>query len=56
MTPTTAAVRAGLSRRLIELRHSFTGTALVSQLFWPVATLAAIAWQVARDPVPGRRT
>jgi ABC-2 type transport system permease protein len=42
MTLTTVAVRAGFTRGLIELRQSFTGTALISQLFWPVVTLVAI--------------
>src|SRR5260370_34837141 len=42
MSPTTTAVRAGFSRGLIELRQSFTGTALIGQLFWPVVTLVAI--------------
>src|SRR5260370_29153058 len=41
-TPTTVTVRAGLSRGLTELRQSFTGTMLISQLFWPVVTLVAI--------------
>jgi ABC-2 type transport system permease protein len=42
VTPTTIAVRAGLNRGLIELRQSFTGSALIGQLFWPVVTLIAI--------------
>ncbi len=42
MNPTTMALRAGWSRGLIELRQSFTGAALIGQLFWPVATLVAI--------------
>jgi ABC-2 type transport system permease protein len=42
MTPTTTAVRAGFTRGLIELRQSFSGTALIGQLFWPVVTLVAI--------------
>lgn len=37
-----ASLRAGLRAGVIELRQSFTGTALVGQLFWPAATLAAI--------------
>jgi ABC-type transport system involved in cytochrome c biogenesis permease component len=37
-TATHAGIRAGL----IELRQSFTGTALLGQLLWPVATLVAI--------------
>lgn len=36
------ALRAGLRAGAIELRQSFTGTALVGQLFWPVASLVAI--------------
>ena len=42
MTPTTVAVRAGFTRGLIELRQSFTGSALIGQLLWPVVTLVAI--------------
>ncbi len=42
MNATTAAVRAGVARGLIELRQSFTGAELLGQLFWPVATLVAI--------------
>jgi ABC-2 type transport system permease protein len=42
MTPTTVAVRAGFTRGLIELRQSFTGSALIGQLFWPVVTLVAM--------------
>jgi ABC-2 type transport system permease protein len=38
----TTTVRAGFARGLIELRQSFTGTALIGQLFWPVVTLVAI--------------
>lgn len=40
--PTTTAVRVGFVRGLIELRQSFTGSALIAQLFWPVVTLVAI--------------
>ena len=40
-------LRAGLRAGAVELRQSFTGTALVGQLFWPLATLAAIV--VMRD-------
>lgn len=39
---TTTAVRAGITCGLIELRQSFTGTALIGQLLWPVVTLVAI--------------
>jgi ABC-2 type transport system permease protein len=42
MTPTTIALRTGFARGLIELRQSFTGAALIGQLFWPVVTLVAI--------------
>jgi ABC-2 type transport system permease protein len=42
MNPTTTALRAGLRRGLIELRQSFTGAALLGQLFWPAVTLVAI--------------
>jgi len=44
---TAAGLRAGLRAGVVELRQSFTGTALVGQLFWPAATLAAIV--VLRD-------
>jgi ABC-2 type transport system permease protein len=43
----STTVRAGLRAGAIELRQSFTGTALIGQLFWPLATLAAIV--VMRD-------
>jgi ABC-2 type transport system permease protein len=42
MAPTTFVMRAGFTRGFIELRQSFTGTALIGQLFWPVVTLVAI--------------
>lgn len=42
MNQTTMVLRAGVTRGLIELRQSFTGTALIGQLFWPALTLAAI--------------
>lgn len=42
MSPTMTALRAGFSQGLIELRQSFTGAALIGQLFWPVATLIAV--------------
>jgi ABC-2 type transport system permease protein len=42
MTATTIALRAGFTRGVIELRQSFSGTALISQLFWPVVTLVAM--------------
>jgi ABC-2 type transport system permease protein len=43
MSPTTAALRAGWSRGLIELRQSFTnGADLFSHLFWPVLMLTAM--------------
>ncbi len=38
----TTAIRAGTRAGLIELRQSFTGSALLGQLFWPLATLLAI--------------
>jgi len=42
-TATTAAVlRSGVARGLIEFRQAFSGAELVGQLFWPLATLAAI--------------
>jgi ABC-2 type transport system permease protein len=42
MTSRITVVRAGLARGLIELRQSFSGTALIGQLLWPVVTLVAI--------------
>jgi len=42
MSQVTTALRAGWSRGLIELRQSFTGAALIGQLFWPAVTLVAI--------------
>jgi ABC-2 type transport system permease protein len=42
VSPIGTALRAGFARGLIELRQSFTGTALFGQLLWPVATLVAI--------------
>ena len=48
----STAPRSGIRAGLIELRQSFTGTALVAQLFWPLATLVAIFFR--RDhPVAG---
>jgi len=46
------ATRAGARAGLIELRQSFTGTALVGNLFWPAATLVAI-FLLRRTPVAG---
>lgn len=40
-------LRAGLRAGVVELRQSLPGAALVGQLFWPLATLAAIV--VLRD-------
>jgi ABC-2 type transport system permease protein len=42
MNSTTTSLRAGMTRGLIELRQSFTGSALLGQLLWPVATLVTI--------------
>ncbi|WP_328767954.1 ABC transporter permease [Streptomyces sp. NBC_00286] len=42
MSPTATPLRAGFSRGLIELRQSFSGSDLIGQLLWPVATLVAI--------------
>jgi len=39
---TSAIVRSGLARGLIEFRLSFSGAELVGQLFWPLVTVAAI--------------
>jgi ABC-2 type transport system permease protein len=40
MNPTT--LRSGITQGLIELRQSFTGSDLIGNLFWPLATLVAI--------------
>jgi ABC-2 type transport system permease protein len=37
-----AALRPGLSRGVIELRQSFSGSGLVANLLWPVVTLVAV--------------
>lgn len=42
MRTTGTAFRSGLAAGLIELRQSFTGTALVGQLLWPGLTLGAM--------------
>ncbi|GAA3465627.1 ABC transporter permease [Nonomuraea roseola] len=52
MNPTTAAVRAGWARGLIELRQSFTnGHDLFSHLFWP--TLMLVVMYFMRDVTLG---
>jgi ABC-2 type transport system permease protein len=56
MTPTTTAVRAGITGGLIELRQSFAGAELISQLFWPVVTLVAIFFLRDRNVGAGRFT
>lgn len=43
MTAPVHAVRCGLVGGWVELRQAFSGTGLVGQLFWPVATLGALA-------------
>ena len=48
----STATRAGIRAGLIELRQSFTGTALIAQLFWPLATLVAI-YLLRDNPVAG---
>jgi ABC-2 type transport system permease protein len=35
MSPTATALRAGVTRGLIELRQSLTGAGLAGHLFWP---------------------
>lgn len=42
MSPTTTTLRSGITQGLIELRQSFTGSDLIGNLFWPIATLVAI--------------
>ena len=51
---TITALRAGIRAGLIELRQGFTGASLIAQLFWPVATLAAI-WFLRDVPISGAR-
>ncbi|WP_102192985.1 ABC transporter permease [Microbacterium aurantiacum] len=48
------AIRAGFRAGLIELRQGFTGSALIAQLFWPIATLVAI-WLLRDLPFSGAR-
>lgn len=38
----SVALRAGWTGGLIELRQSFSGSALIGQLFWPAASLVAM--------------
>lgn len=38
----TTTLRSGFRAGFIELRQNFTGSALVGELFWPVATLVTI--------------
>lgn len=42
MSTNTTAIRAGLSRGLIELRQAFSGSELINQLLWPALTLVAV--------------
>ena len=51
---TVIALRAGFRAGLIELRQGFTGTALIAQLFWPIATLISI-WLLRDLPFSGAR-
>jgi len=51
---TATAIRSGFRAGRIELRQNFTGTAVISQLFWPVATLVAI-WLLRDLTVAGVR-
>ncbi|MGH3679580.1 MAG: ABC transporter permease [Natronosporangium sp.] len=41
-TATSTVLRAGFAQGRIELRQSFTGAELLSNLLWPVATLVAL--------------
>ncbi|MQY28761.1 ABC transporter permease [Nocardia aurantia] len=52
---TTVAFRAGVARGLVELRQAFTGTALLGQLLWPAATVAAL-WYFRDHRLPGGGT
>jgi len=47
------ALRAGWTGGLIELRQSFSGSALIGQLFWPAATLVAMYLLRDRSFGPG---
>lgn len=42
MITARAILQSGVARGLIELRLAFSGVELIGQLFWPVATVAAI--------------
>jgi ABC-2 type transport system permease protein len=42
MNPIWTVGRAGLKQGLVELRQSFTGAELISQLLWPTVTIVAI--------------
>ncbi len=42
MNRLAATLRSGIAQGLIELRQAFTGSDLIANLFWPVATLVAI--------------
>ena len=54
-TTTTAAVlRSGVTRGLIEFKQAFSGAELIGQLFWPLATLAAIWFYRDRSIGAGR--
>jgi ABC-2 type transport system permease protein len=43
------ALRSGCIGGVIELRQSFSGSALIGQLFWPVATLVAMFFLRDKD-------
>jgi len=42
ISTTKAVLKSGMARGLIEFRQAFSGADLIGQLFWPLATLAAI--------------
>jgi ABC-2 type transport system permease protein len=42
MNRAATSLRLGAAKGLIEFRHSFRGSAMIGQLFWPLATLVAI--------------
>lgn len=53
MNPTTAAVRAGLSRGWTELRNSFTNTQDLWSYFFPTAVLLIVIFFLRGSTVPG---
>lgn len=53
MNPVMSAVRAGLSRGRIELRHTFTNAQSLWTYFFPVVVLVAVMFFMGGATVPG---